>query len=201
MVVGVTVVVGQACVPDCTDCTPGDLVADPTNCQNYYLCLADCQPSDVPFSCDAGFMFDNSTSECIEEDSVDLDCGVCPPDCRFACDPSVELSFFADYKLCNKYYLCNGEQVTPLTCPTETPYFDGDQCQDDQSLCCDWCSPYCFDAFVEIADPTNCNNFYVCKQAGYYPGPDDLFSCPTGEKFDGALGHCSSDALCDQPCA
>ncbi|KAK3871813.1 hypothetical protein Pcinc_023062 [Petrolisthes cinctipes] len=194
---------GQNCVPDCTGMTPGDLISDPENCNNYYVCMADGTPSDLPFPCDEGFKFDNESSTCLDatDPSVIITCGVCPPSCRFSCPAnSTELSFIADSSTCRKYFLCNGNDMVSLTCATEEPYFDGTECQADLSKCCDSCSVYCYEAFVEIADPSNCYNFYFCKSSGYYPESDDLLTCPSGERFDSTLGHCSPGATCVQPC-
>lgn len=193
------VVLAQICVPDCTYSSPGDKIPDPKNCHNYYVCMTDGTPSDVPFRCDDGQKFDNKTEfDCTDENTAV--CAVCPPTCKFICSDS-SLSFIADAAQCNKYYLCNGDDILPLNCPPESPYFDGDQCQEDPSMCCDGCSVYCYEAYTEVPDPYNCSNFYFCQGVDYYPETEDLFTCPSGERFDFTLGHCSPNAPCVQPCA
>ncbi|KAK4296874.1 hypothetical protein Pmani_030664 [Petrolisthes manimaculis] len=193
---------GQICAPSCTGLVPGNQIPDPENCRNYYVCMADGTPSDLPFPCDEGLKFDNTTGLCIDETDAALICGVCPPSCRFSCPVnSTELSFIADASSCSIYYLCSDDDILHLSCSSPDLYFDGEDCQDDPSKCCDGCSVYCYEAFIEMADPSNCNNFYFCKDPEYYPESDDLFTCPSGEKFNSTLGHCSSDATCVEPCA
>nr|XP_045600226.1 peritrophin-48-like [Procambarus clarkii] len=204
LVLGITGVTKQACVPiDCSDHDAGVKIPDPTNCNRYYICLANGHPSDAVFVCPEGQKFDTNTSACVDSAGT-YTCGVCPPACKYSCGNNTDIFAIADPTDCKKYFLC-GVLPTPvaLECDPSTTdlYFNGEECQSDQSECCDSCAVYCDTAFTEIADPTNCKNYYFCSAAGYYPEADDLHTCPEGENYSSADGTCSASAECVQPCA
>ncbi|KAK8724545.1 hypothetical protein OTU49_011122 [Cherax quadricarinatus] len=187
------------CVLNCTEKDPGEKIPDPTNCRRYYVCLENGHPSDIPFTCDDDQKFDNVSSDCHEAGSAT--CGVCAPKCLYSCPSPGVTAVIADPNDCAQYYLCGvSEDPIHIPCPADN-YFDGTECQADKSQCCDPCIVYCTDAYTEIADPTNCQNFYYCPEANYYPESDNLHTCPEGEKFSATTGECDGTADCVQPCA
>ncbi|XP_045600226.2 uncharacterized protein [Procambarus clarkii] len=202
LVLGITGVTKQECVDiDCSTHAAGDQIPDPTNCNRYYVCLANGHPSDVVFDCDVGEKFDTNTSACVA--SADATCGVCPPTCKYSCGNNTVVFPIADPTDCTKYLLCGiFNPPVALECDSGTDlYFNGTACQSDINQCCDSCAVFCDTAFTEIADPTNCTNYYFCSAAGYYPEADDLHTCPEGENYSSADGTCSASAECVQPCA
>ncbi|KAK3871812.1 hypothetical protein Pcinc_023061 [Petrolisthes cinctipes] len=203
---GVTLVGGRACEPDCTGMDPGMNVADPKNCTRYYLCLSNGVPSDVALSCPTGQKFDTLTNVCMNESNSSLSCAICPPYCQFKCPPDNQAAYIAHPSDCNYYYMCGlgdpGDDPMLIECPVEIPYYDGehDHCQADPELCCGQCAAFCYDPFTEVADPYDCTKFYLCTESSYYPGADDHFPCSPGENFDTVSGQCSALASCFQPC-
>ncbi|XP_050699813.1 uncharacterized protein LOC126987133 isoform X2 [Eriocheir sinensis] len=188
-----------SCDPSCpVDCVPGTNVPNPRNCAQYYTCLEDCTPSDPAFECAEGHLFDVVTAQC-QPDAGGVTCGYCLPQCSYTCDGDTELA--ADRGDCGVALFCGLTPPPTITCPTDNPYFDGTQCQGNQTQCCDPCEVFCEAAFTEVMDPASCSHFYYCAQVGY-PLPEDRFQCGDGEVF--LDGHCreSDDPQdCYQPCA
>ncbi|XP_071545468.1 uncharacterized protein [Panulirus ornatus] len=189
----------SGCQPDCAGKTPGDAVADPTDCRRFYICLDDGAPTDRPFSCPDDEKFDVVTSKC----SSDGECATACPllACHLSCNEVPDL--IADPKDCNRFYVCTGESTEgPFQCPLEDPFFDGivSVCGNDSSKCCtDLCFSYCLNAGVDIPDPLDCTSFYRCSAVGPV-GEDMHLACPRGENFDIPRGECASDAPCTVLC-
>lgn len=196
------------CELNCAGKTQGDNTTDPTNCNQYYICLDAETPSDIPFTCpsDAPF-FSEADGFC----GTDLaNCAEpCTPSssCKLICEASGE--FVADAEDCGKFYVCLDEGFVsePLECPVEKPFFDpnGPGCVDDESVCCeDPCALLqCTEAFTQIPDLTNCTKFYFCLSAGSSDDPAVAVhaTCSDGENFDHTTSSCSPDATCVAPCA
>ncbi|XP_042209191.1 uncharacterized protein LOC121857264 [Homarus americanus] len=162
------------CVPDCSGKKVLDRVTDPLNCTKYFIC-GNCSG---PVNC---------TPKCE------------PPACHLTCNGS--LDSISDPNDCGIYYICSaGNILGPISCPKDRPYFDGKTCTTDSSQCCSGlCTPYCQAGIVEAPDPVNCTNYYICSRTG--PADEKLhFSCPSGENFDVAQGHCIPGAKCTIMC-
>ncbi|XP_045598720.2 uncharacterized protein [Procambarus clarkii] len=187
------------CQPNCTDMAPLDKVADPLNCHQYYICFEDDTPSDAAVPCPDGTSFNAVATppDCTGSVPCDPSCRL--PPCHLTC--SGDLDTISDPTSCSSYYICSGgEVVGPLHCPSEEPYFDGEACGADDTKCCgDLCIPYCYPGLVEVPDPYNCHNFYVCPKEGL---AEELYlnSCPSGANFDLAKGRCEADADCNTLC-
>ncbi|RXG61428.1 hypothetical protein Avbf_16330 [Armadillidium vulgare] len=117
---------------------------------------------------------------------------------------------------CFSYYLCLEDKQgnyfpsdNPIKCPDgsyydayyngcyygstceRTPYFDGSECSKESYVCCDCCdecTPYCDDTYLEIADPYDCRSYYLCLTKGF-PTDDNRYTCKEGEYFDASLGR------------
>ncbi|KAG7163637.1 uncharacterized protein LOC121872522 [Homarus americanus] len=188
----------NGCVPTCANKTEGSLIADPTNCRKYYICLKDNDPSDFTMECSDGQLFDNVTFQCQPHDNAT--CGVCEPSCQFTCPKNITTPvLIADRKSCKNFIICTpaGDQLS-TPCPENKPYFNGTSCTTNNAQCCDPCVSYCPEAYTEVPDPTNCTNFYFCNAKGY-PDETNLFTCTEGY-FDEVTGVCSTDAACIEPC-
>ncbi|KAK3871818.1 hypothetical protein Pcinc_023067 [Petrolisthes cinctipes] len=198
----VAMVTGQSCVPNCTDYNAGERIPDPKNCRQFYTCLLDGEPSDVSFPCDEGFIFDWNVRDCLDETDPTVVCELCMPTCQFQCPGDGEGTVVADLTYCNKYYVCGtSPDPIPVVCDMGY-YFDGGVCQEDPDLCCNSCLAFCYEAFTEVADPTDCTKFYFCREKLSYPLADDIRQCPEGEIFNPPKGHCVAEegTECHQPC-
>nr|XP_045600227.1 peritrophin-48-like isoform X1 [Procambarus clarkii] len=186
-----------SCTPSCDGTAPGGHVPDPTNCQKYYICLANGKVSDFTEECPEGQLFDADTKKCVADGGT---CGLCQPVCKFSCSETVpNYEVVADRTDCSTFYVCvAGNPPHPITCSDSTPYFNGTGCTADKSQCCDGCIAYCSERYTQIPDPTNCTNFYFCEYEGY-PEETSLYQCATGN-FDENAGVCSEEATCNQPC-
>lgn len=195
MVSAGVVVSGDECSLSCEGKEPGEWVADPYNCTQFYLCLEDGSPSDHPLPCDQGHFEDGT---CQGQSLCDPPCitGYCDIVCKRP------LHYIADRFDCSIYYLCSvsNDALGPYTCPEDKPFFNGQSCTADQDKCCKRdCMPYCNATNTQIIDPTDCHNYYICLELG--PAhPDYLFFCTNGWGFDIASGHCSQDAHCEVLC-
>ncbi|XP_042876854.1 uncharacterized protein LOC122256321 [Penaeus japonicus] len=183
-----------ACAPTCLEKDPGALVPDPVDCKRYYVCLQDGLPSDFPFECEDGKLFD-PVDNCT--DAATAVCSLCEPKCAQYTCPSDQVGIVqvADANDCGMYYLCGvGSDPLHIKCPTDLPFFNGVECVADESECCDPCLVYCSEAFRQIPDPADCTNYYFCLDVGF-PGPDDLHHCKEGN-FNATAGHCDPAAPC-----
>lgn len=204
----VPVALGQ-CEPDCTGKNKGDVVSDPLNCNNYYICLSDGVASDASVPCPAGEEFDTAsgtlaapcktpgTTPCTATCTLPP-----PPDCHLTCDPSLVAEYIRDPLRCDTYYLCSyGAVVTQLTCKASTPYFDGKVCVADPGVCCaNPCTPYCYSGVVQAPDPLDCTAYYICLAQG----PADAnyhYKCDANKHFDIPAGRCVEGAECDSLCS
>lgn len=184
-----------------------ELVADPNDCTQYYVCLGDGLVSDHSVPCDNGTYFNETEGGCIDGLECENLCGGgggggvgCQLSCTF--DTGVgELEFVSDVN-CSRYYVCFAGSVQgPFDCPAEHKYFDGEKCGDSPAKCCnrEACDPYCPSDGVVVPDPKDCHHFYYCAEEGT---PDDIFrfECPSGKIFNLQLGECSSDSKCETIC-
>ncbi len=192
----------NSCEPSCPEgCSGGEKVPNPVNCRQYYECLEDCVPSDPVFDCPDGSKFDADTFECVEDDgTATITCGTCSPKCKFTCTEGYT-GVIADREDCQIGYLCQFETPLQVTCSGDTLYFDGDNCQANETLCCDKCQVYCEAPFIETLDPYDCTAYYYCTEEGW-PLPEDRYQCDDGEMF--VDGHCKvtgDSADCYEPCA
>lgn len=178
----------------------GDLIPDPFNCTNYYICDEHLLPSQYPNSCPMGNLFDVSSSNC-QPSNVATCTPPCEP-CTFDCDNS-GLGKASHRDDCSKYYQCDSADPTvPVSCDPSTPYFDGYKCQTDASKCCN-CKPICkvLDVinFSYLPDYSNCTCYYQCGTDDSNSFPSHHGCCSVGN-FDPSTTLCSEDAPCDQLC-
>ncbi|XP_045119481.1 uncharacterized protein LOC123509318 [Portunus trituberculatus] len=180
------------CTVSCEGHNPGDKVADPYNCTQYYMCLVDGDLTEKPIPCDPGSHFEagkcQGTGECTPQ--------CVPKDCNLLC--TKPLVFIADPFDCNVYYICDASNNPrgPYHCDADKQYFNGEKCTSDESQCCkDHCTPYCNTVGTQIIDPTDCKSYYVCVEEGP-ADPKYHYKCDNGWNFDIASGHCTSSASC-----
>ncbi|XP_063854005.1 uncharacterized protein LOC135096437 [Scylla paramamosain] len=183
------------CLPDCSGHTAGDFVADPYNCTQFYVCLADELPSDHAVPCNSGH-FENGMCQGTEECTP-----LCLPSlCHMTCNSALDM--ISDPKDCTTYYVCDASlhPSQELRCPNSRPYFNGKLCTTDPDACCsDLCTPYCHPGFVQIADPLDCLWYYICVETGP-PDPALHFMCDEGKVFDIGSGRCEPGATCVTLC-
>lgn len=189
------------CEPVCEEnCTPGTLIPDPHDCHNYYSCLEGCIPTDFAFTCPEGEKFDVNDEKCKTDDGSVV-CGTCVAPCRYDCREGE--GFAAIRGVCGEYYFCGLDVPVKIYCDDpDKPYFDGRNCVEDENRCCDKCEVYCSVQYTETEDPTSCNHFYYCKEAGF-PTLEDRYECPDGERFSNVTYSCmpSAETDCYEPCA
>ncbi|KAL7638845.1 UNVERIFIED_CONTAM: hypothetical protein RMT77_010379 [Armadillidium vulgare] len=179
---------------DCASGYEGKKVRDPEDCHSYYICLKDPQgnffPSDTPIRCKEGSYF--SGSSCYTGSCVNQCVSLCQSECT-----SYTYEKVADFKDCSSFYKCSpGRIKVHHKCPSTTPYFDGSDCSKDKydcCNCCDECTPYCDDDYLEVADPYDCRSFYLCLTAGF-PLEEDRYTCNEGQYFDASLGRCEPES-------
>ncbi|XP_050699921.1 peritrophin-48-like isoform X12 [Eriocheir sinensis] len=178
--------------PDCDGCDPGTLVPDPENCRAFFVC----PDENLSFDCGTGQVFNAVSGKCETGDDCES-CPVVPPtgSCSYECLANGFMSSSTD---CHIYYKCTGTIATgPYACDAPTPFFDGEECQTDEKLCCH-CHPYCYEGTVIgtiVADPLDCRRYYLCTAASEVPTVSG--KCPDGEYFDSLLLGCSVSASCN----
>lgn len=185
------------CAVNCTGVETGTKFADPEDCRNFYICLEDGEPSDMPVACENSLYFDVSSSSC--SDTAPASCEPCNY-CHSRCEPGIT-DLIADPMDCQKYYVCLAlDNIIPATCENNT-YFNGSSCVDDDTVCCNPCAVYCPRGGIEIYDPQDCNMYYLCESEGY-PTENYHFLCPDDKPFfDRKTFRCiDSDDVCENPC-
>ncbi|KAL7638841.1 UNVERIFIED_CONTAM: hypothetical protein RMT77_010375 [Armadillidium vulgare] len=199
--------VAYSCDPsqDCSNgsSTLGSKVPNPENCSQYYLCLlagdGSLYPSDNPESCSEGQYFDWNSGDCIDDEGASCK-NLCINLCETSCSSVTQM--VADPSSCGSYFYCTDETDEgriEAPCPDDAPYFDGTQCQNDTSKCCDTCTPYCNDIYIETRDPTDCTTYYLCTSRGI-PDYTDLHECDSGQYFDPDVGRCVVGDACSPLC-
>ncbi|KAK3872853.1 hypothetical protein Pcinc_022108 [Petrolisthes cinctipes] len=200
----------DACIPSACP-TAGEAVGSLCDCSKYYICLDTLKPSDSPLTCppEAPYFDPDIPGYCGNDDS---ECpspatGSCPVMCADLASSVTTPAAIVDPMDCSKYYICESDisdPIGPVTCQSETPWFNGEKCDSDQAGCCAGssalCEPYCTDDIVkEIIDPLNCTKYYICLAEG---PPSELyhFPCPSGETFDMTEGACLAEASCITLC-
>lgn len=188
--------------PDCTDHVMGDKVEDPTNCTNFYVCFGDGIVADQPSECEDGDMFDATAGQCatMSDPPCEPSCagGGGSGNCHLLCDAS--LDFVSHHSDCGKYLVCVPGGTEELDCPPEHPFFDGESCGNDESLCCvPGCNPTCEAANTLIPDPNDCQRYYFCEAVGE-PDENYHFTCADNGNFNVHLGECSTEAPCTLLC-
>nr|XP_053655919.1 uncharacterized protein LOC128704800 [Cherax quadricarinatus] len=175
------------CKPDCTGKQPGDKVPDPTNCRQFYFCDGSNEPSSVPFSCEDGYVFNDTEGECVVGNTCsNKGCS----SCFYSCDDAVDIASVADHYDCSIYYECPGNVEQQCA---SGKYFDGSSCQSDKTKCCN-CKPYCTenDLYTLVIDPKDCKRYYYCDVVGI---PEYSQQCEEGN-FDIMNKVCSDTTPC-----
>lgn len=187
------------CSPDCTGEPAGSMVPDPMDCKQFYYCLNGEFPMDHPFPCGPGQIFDDILNKCQVGTDCTPQCPTTVPNCHFTCDATYDL--VRDPSSCSQYFQCLPHGLEgPFACGSGTPYFNGENCVDDEGACCsDQCTAYCEAAMTQIADPKNCTNYYICLAPGL-ASEENHFPCDAGETFNIATGRCDSGASCVTLC-
>lgn len=199
------VVGSHSCLPDCAGIPYGVKVADPFDCTQYYYCSGD-GTYFGPFPCNVGEYFNPDLSDCAPMDPNDpCEVACVEQKCHLTCDSSNDK--VGDLSDCNAYYKCTvtGPSSVADHCPHDTPYFDGEFCGTDPSLCCSalYCSPYCDeDSPLQIPDQFDCEWFYVCEKDHCCgpPGEDYHRKCNEGSTFDQNVNTCVAGAECQALC-
>ncbi|XP_071542480.1 uncharacterized protein [Panulirus ornatus] len=179
------------CEPDCTGKQPGDMVADPMNCRQFYFCLDGGSYTETPFPCNPGTIF--SEEKCVPGDDCVPLCNKRSL-CQFECI-DVEISKKADQYDCTVYSDCASGRS--FKCPSESPFFDGHSCQTDEQRCCS-CSPFCrkSDAGHFVIDMVDCKKRYYCTEIGI---PQYASTCSSGN-VDILSDSCSETTPCVTLC-
>ncbi|MCL4138557.1 UNVERIFIED_CONTAM: hypothetical protein GTU68_012582, partial [Idotea baltica] len=182
----------------------GTQVPDPKDCHNYYVCVENAFgnviPSDNPFACPDSSYFSRSNGTCIYDPNNYPCKNTCHQSCQLTCT-TYELELIPYYGDCGKYLVCTeGGQTILVDCPLEKPYFDGNNCTNNEFLCCDTCTPFCESEFTEVLDPNDCRSYYFCSEGGVVPQEQDRFSCDEGFVFDPLIGECENGDSCSSVC-
>lgn len=120
-------------------------------------------------------------------------------ECFYTCDGNSN-GKIADPFDCSVYHKCTATTTgDPEKCSAPTPYFNGDGCGGDESLCCH-CKPYCYteDLGKLVEDPTDCRKYFLCLKAHEIPTIEGR--CADGEHFGIHIRECSSSAPCVTLC-
>ncbi|XP_042880296.1 uncharacterized protein LOC122258422 [Penaeus japonicus] len=190
--------------PDCNASPPPDsppyyMLADPQNCHKFYYCYDDSsgnyEITDSPFWCqDHGAVFSQENQLCGNY-TCDVSCsGTCTP---YECNPAdAGQGKKPDPYDCSKYYSCPDDQA--MQCEGDKPFFDGDQCQGDESKCCH-CKPYCHkgELFKNVPDPVDCTSYYFCVKE--YDFPMYQGTCDSGN-FNPFTAQCEENFPCVTLC-
>lgn len=191
--------------PDCNENIPvGEppyyLIADPGNCHKFYYCYDDDSDTvyditDTSYWCeDHGAVFNQDSQVCGNYTCVETCSGTCAP---YECNVSdLSQTKSSDPLDCSKYYVCPTGAMKQ--CEGDKPFFDGDQCQEDESKCCH-CKPYCHqgELFRNIPDPVDCKSYYFCINE--YDFPLYQASCTSGN-FNPYTGKCDDVFPCILAC-
>ncbi|XP_063598928.1 adhesion G protein-coupled receptor E1-like [Penaeus indicus] len=190
--------------PDCNENVPSDnplsyQLADPENCHKFYYCFDDNSDNiynitDTSYWCeDHGAVFSQGDQLCGNYTCVESCSGTCA---AYECssDPSQEKR--SDPFDCSIYYTC--PDGAAVHCEGDKPFFDGDQCQEDESKCCH-CKPYCRpeDLFKNVLDPVDCKSYYFCVKK--YDFPTSQATCPSGN-FNPFTLKCDDAFPCISAC-
>ncbi len=115
--------------------------------------------------------------------------------------PSLVLPINQSISACHYYYQCHEDgSVTNAACDAATPFFDGQQCQTDETRCCH-CHAYCpATASVGdlVPDPRDCRRWYLCTEPGAVP--TYVGTCEDGTYYDSLLQECFALAPCVTQC-
>ncbi|ROT65561.1 peritrophin-44-like protein [Penaeus vannamei] len=195
------------CSPDCTGKPAGFMVPDPMDCKQFYYCLNGEFPMDHPFPCGPGMIFDVILNKCQVGTDCTAQCPTAVPNCHFTCDATYDL--VRDPSSCSQYFQCLPHGLEgPFACGSGTPYFNGENCVDDEGACCsDQCTAYCEAAMTQIADPKNCTNYYICLAPGlaseenHFPPSATLTSSPsvTSTTMETSTTVCIDSLVCTVP--
>ncbi|CAL4149484.1 unnamed protein product [Meganyctiphanes norvegica] len=191
---------------DCSGASPGDKAVDTSDCKKFFLCTGDGSMLPDPFACpeEDGFLcFDSATGECSDvEAACDVACALTAPSCTSEC--TVLGDNTADLTNCNRHYLCLGDSTAgkiELYCPDERPHFNGKECVNDKSQCCNCHVGTCENTGELLADPQNCHAFYACADLDGTGDIDALgpVTCPNGGSF--VSGECDATTTdCENIC-
>ncbi|KAK4329422.1 hypothetical protein Pmani_000180 [Petrolisthes manimaculis] len=184
------------CVLDCAGCENEELVHDPQDCHNYYMCLNGVAIPEIPLTCHDGDHFNYTTHQCVSGDECE-GCLNASPVCHYQCKEDVyQYPTHGNQFNCSTYTNCNDNDNEIIPCPPEAPYYDGTSCQTDESKCCS-CYPYCTTAMGNLVlDPSDCTKFYICTDLGI---PEHFGTCKKGEYFDPMSEKCSTYVTCSTP--
>ncbi|KAL7638854.1 UNVERIFIED_CONTAM: hypothetical protein RMT77_010388 [Armadillidium vulgare] len=192
----VQILLGKYCSSqiDCNSYTScvnsGTRVPDPLDCRNYRYCtygpFGHFIPTDHSYACSSKYYFDPVRGSCSY--------GTCTHDCVNIC--SLECATFENETVavpndCSSFYTCTPNHIKIKSqCPPEAPYFSGTICSPNSYSCCDSCVPYCKESYIQVPDPFDCRNYYLCSAIGV-PSKEDKNRCPEGQYFNPYVGKCA----------
>ncbi|XP_045111806.1 peritrophin-48-like [Portunus trituberculatus] len=197
---------GDPCTADpaitCAGCGEGATVSDPFDCTSFYVCDGEGDYLYLdPLPCPDGYIFDEIERGCIIGGRCSFNCGKPGKggNCLYSCEANYGRKISDPFD-CSVYHQCTGTEPGPaITCPADAPYFNGEKCDVDESLCCH-CRPYCYadDAGKYVEDPTDCRKYFECVRNHEIPKYGG--ECKDGEHFDLHAKQCSSTAPCMTLC-
>ncbi|KAK8747987.1 hypothetical protein OTU49_016255 [Cherax quadricarinatus] len=184
--------------PDCSDKPPGAMEADPHNCLGYYVCLGSGNIYETPLTCPDGYYYNPTDHKCQQIVDGTYPCPqACDAICPYTCSDSDRIYDPLD---CSKYYFCYEGSPLHMSCPNQTPYFNGTSCTTNSDSCCSYpCPPYCPKKGKWVPHGQDCHKYYICIEVGT-PSDDSLLTCPDSQVYDYKVSHCSPTAECVKLC-
>uniref|UniRef100_A0A1I8MSR0 Chitin-binding type-2 domain-containing protein n=1 Tax=Musca domestica TaxID=7370 RepID=A0A1I8MSR0_MUSDO len=159
----------------CANASHGTRLAHERYCNVYYACVRGLA---IPIECPEQYQFNALLGKCLYDATGQCQDGHLEDtnQTTYSCGTLPDGSYLPDRKDCTRYYICSEGQAQPKKCSGST-YFDSQQllCVPDDGSCpfvdedapnqhpvppdpivCEGKHGYI------MADPLNCNNFYVC---------------------------------------
>lgn len=160
----------------CLNVTHGTRLPHERYCNIYYACVKGLA---IPVECPDHYRFNALLGKCLFDADNQCQDGHLVDNSNqtsYSCGNLTDGSYIPDRKDCTRYYICSDGQAQPKRCSGST-YFDAEQllCVPDDGSC-----PFVDDDEPNqlpvppdpivcegkhgylMADPLNCNNFYVC---------------------------------------
>ncbi|CAL4121653.1 unnamed protein product [Meganyctiphanes norvegica] len=214
--------VGDTASPDCVGAAPGSLVPDDTDCTKFYVCVADGQLSPTSFPCGddyecfaAGACVLTTDADAATKCETPCAGGDGGGGCATECPDPVTATTVVASSDCTKFKLCFAAPPTALpyrmydqstrgeveiSCPSDTPFFNGAECGNDKAACCSCKEGTCTKVGDFLPDPNDCHSYLQCvDQAG--DGvlvPVGPIPCENGGSFVGTA--CTADTECENAC-
>ncbi|CAL4244833.1 unnamed protein product, partial [Meganyctiphanes norvegica] len=205
---------------DCDGATAGELVPNKADCHNFYVCLGDGEISPTSFPCGDDYeCFYPAVGGCTT-DATECE-AVCAgggggEGCATECPDPVTVTTIVASSDCTKFKLCFAppsaapyswyDQSTrgevEISCPSDTPFFNGAECGTDKAACCSCQIGTCVYETERLPDPNDCHSYLQCVDADgdgtVDPDPVGPIPCENGGSFDGTA--CTANTNCENAC-